>query len=124
VVDDDAGIQEVLETALRLEGYEVALAADGQEAIRLLTEQPPDLILFDMTLPHMSGVDFAAELGRRGLRPRIPMVLLTGDARGRDVARQIGTEAYFEKPVGLADLLAEVARLVGGPPSQDTVTAA
>ena len=94
------------------------------EAVSMLSEREPNLILFDMRLPGMSGEDFAAEVERRGLRPRIPMVLLTGDPHGRQFAQEVGAEWYLEKPVGLADLLEVVARLTGGPPGEARASAA
>ena len=117
VVDDDRSLQEVLETALEMEGYRVQLASDGFEAIEKVKSEPPQLILFDMYLPRMDGVAFAEELGRMGFRPRIPIVVVTGDDRGRQKASLIGAEGFLAKPFTIPDLLDLVARLTGGPTS-------
>jgi CheY-like chemotaxis protein len=117
VVDDDRSLQEVLETALEMEGYRVLLASDAFEAIEKVKTESPKLILFDMFLPRMDGVEFAEELSRLGFRPEIPIVVVTGDERGRQKANQIGAEGFLAKPFTIPDLLDQVARLTGGPPA-------
>ena len=101
VVDDDHAIQEVLEMALEMEGYQVRLAGDGYEAIEKLKAEAPAIILFDMFLPRMDGLAFAAEL-----------VVVSGDDRGRQKAMQIGAEGYLLKPFTIDDLLAQVSQLL------------
>jgi CheY-like chemotaxis protein len=112
VVDDDHAIQEVMSMALEMEGYEVLLAGDGYEAIEKLKAEEPAIILFDMFLPRMDGLAFAAELSRLGLRPAIPIVVVSGDDRGRQKAMQIGAEGYLLKPFTIDDLLAQVSQLL------------
>jgi len=113
VVEDDADLRQVVETALVLEGYNVVVASDGLEAIEKLPDCRPALIVFDVMLPHMDGVMFAQELERRGLRPGIPVVMLSGVVDGRQKAKQVGAEGYLEKPFSIPALLEEVARLTG-----------
>jgi len=112
VVDDDHTIQEVIGMALELEGYHVLIAGDGFEAIEKLKVESPSLILFDIFLPRMDGLQFAAELTRLGLRPTIPIVVVSGDDRGRQRASQIGAEGFLLKPFTIEDLLTQVARFV------------
>ena len=113
VVEDDRSVREVLGLVLGLEGYEVALAPDGLTALRLVEERRPDVVVLDALMPRLDGAGFAGELARRGLRPGIPIVLVTGDARpGR--AGAIGPEATIAKPFDLEVLLASVAALAGG----------
>ena len=113
VVEDDRSVREFLDLALRLEGYEVALAPDGLTALRLVEERRPDVVVLDALMPRLAGAGFAGELARRGLRPAIPILLMTGDVRpGR--ARAIGPEALLTKPFDLDALLASVAALAGG----------
>jgi CheY-like chemotaxis protein len=113
VVDDDRSLQEVLETALEMEGYRVLLASDAFEAIEKIRAEAPSIILFDMFLPRMDGVTFAEELSRLGFRPKIPIVAVTGDDRGRQKANQIGAEGFLAKPFTIPDLLNQVAMLTG-----------
>jgi len=112
VVDDDHGIQEVMGMALEMEGYHVLVAGDGYEAIEKLKVESPSVILFDIYLPHMGGLEFAAELTRLGLRPTIPIVVVSGDDRGRQKAHQIGAEGFLLKPFTIDDMLTQVARLI------------
>ena len=118
VVDDDQGLQETLEAMLTLEGYRVVVASDGQEALDKLGDGQsdgglPHVILLDVVMPRMDGYAFAEELERRGLRSRLPIVLLTADARAEEKAARVGAEAFVEKPFEIDELLEKVALLVG-----------
>ena len=111
VVDDDPAIRAVLGEALESEGYAVALAADGLEAIHQMNGTCPALILLDIMMPRMDGFAFAEELERRGLRSAIPILVLSAGGRARSAAEQLGAEGYVAKPFQLAQLLDEVSRL-------------
>jgi CheY-like chemotaxis protein len=112
VVDDDTSLQETLEAILDYEGYEVTVARDGLEALAMLDETMPRLILLDLMMPRMDGYAFAEELALRGLRPRIPILILTADGRAEQKARQVAAEGYLEKPFDVMSLLDEVNRLL------------
>jgi CheY-like chemotaxis protein len=111
VVDDDPWVREVLVIALASEGHEVLEAADGRDALEVLESRRPDLILLDLMMPRMGGTEFVAELERRGLRSRIPIVVLSAAAHVPEQAARIGVEGYFSKPFELDALLDEVSRL-------------
>lgn len=91
VIDDDVGLQQMLELALREAGYEVAFASDGEEALALLETLRPDLILCDIMMPEMDGVQFFAAIRERLRYEGIPIIVLTA----------LGRRAWF------ADLEAE-----------------
>jgi CheY-like chemotaxis protein len=114
VVDDDEWIHELLTMALEDDGYQVVTAHDGREALELLERCRPRLILLDWMMPLMNGPAFAAELRRRGLRPGIPILVVTADSNARGNAEQIGAEGYVRKPFDLGHLLDQVARLTAG----------
>jgi CheY-like chemotaxis protein len=114
IVEDDVGLREVLQEALEFEGYVVATAGNGVEAIEGILATPPDIVVCDMLLPGMGGSDVAAELQRRGLRPGLPLVFLTGTDRSRRSTDELGADELLEKPVDLADLVAAISRLTGG----------
>src|SRR5262245_31285385 len=78
VVDDDPGSQAVVAFLLREEGYDVTTAHDGSEALAALERELPDLVVLDLKMQPMDGAVFAAELERRGLRPRLPILVLSG----------------------------------------------
>lgn len=111
IVEDDAGIQEILESILVEEGYEVVRAWDGVDALEKLARTMPQLILLDLMMPRMDGYAFADELRRRGLRGTIPIIVLTADGRVRQKADQLGVDGYLGKPFCLPALLDEVDRV-------------
>jgi CheY-like chemotaxis protein len=111
VVDDDGWIRDLVERVLSNAGYHVTLAEDGLEAVEELREQTPALILLDLLMPRMDGVTFADELKRSGLRPEVPILVLSAHPYTRQKAAQMGAEGCLDKPFRLPALLAEVARL-------------
>ena len=112
VVDDDVGLQETLEAVLSYEGYDVMRARDGVDALAQIAQRPPEVIVLDWAMPRMDGPSFVAALARQGLRPRIPILVLTADGRALQKAAQINAEACMAKPFDIDALLAEVARLL------------
>jgi len=112
VVDDDPGLREALQDVLELEGYDVVLARDGQEALRLLEDAHPVLVLLDLMMPRMNGYEFVAELERRSLRDHLPVVILTADANAKRKAEQVGAEGYLAKPFEIDQVLATVDRIL------------
>ena len=111
VVDDDEGVRLALAAVLEEEGYDVDLAADGLEALERLQAKRPSLILLDLMMPRMDGYAFTEELQRRGLRPALPLMVLTADARAKNRALQLGVDGFIAKPFDISDLVDQVARL-------------
>jgi CheY-like chemotaxis protein len=114
VVDDDENIRDLLRLHLTSAGYEVEVAADAIIAGYRVLKSPPDLIITDVTMPHMDGFEFVAALKADTTLPRIPVIFLTsvedGDARGRE----LGAVGYITKPVRSDRLLSLVAQHVPG----------
>ncbi|MCC6177100.1 MAG: response regulator [Chloroflexi bacterium] len=113
IVDDDRGLQETLQGILDFEGYEPMLAGDGIEALAQIDRHRPDAIILDLMMPRMDGWTFARELDQRGLRPGIPLIVLTADGRAQEKGEQVGADAALAKPFDLDILLDTLARLVG-----------
>jgi DNA-binding response OmpR family regulator len=111
VVDDDPWIRDLLGLALSDEGYRVALAANGREALERIDECPPALIVLDWMMPAMNGPELARELTRRGLRAETRLLLLTAAGSPAAKAAGLGADACLAKPFDLAELLDQVARL-------------
>jgi DNA-binding response OmpR family regulator len=112
VVDDDSATVEFLIEALHEEGYLCCAAYDGESALFAITTAQPALVLLDLHLPGLAGLDVVAQLSRHGLS-HVPVVLMTTDAAA---ATQLATDRfpkYLLKPFDLADLLACVAHYVG-----------
>ena len=108
VVDDEPDIRATVSAMLEIEGYAVAEAANGADALHVIAQRPPDLILLDMRMPVLDGWAFATELRRRG--HETPIVVMTA---ARDAARwagEIAAAAFVAKPFGLDDLITAVER--------------
>jgi len=113
VVDDDAAVRESLGRALRLEGYEVALAADGAEALeRLEGDGSPDLVVLDVLMPNVDGLEVCRRIRRGG--SRLPVLMLTArdEVADRVAGLDAGADDYVVKPFALAELLARVRALL------------
>jgi CheY-like chemotaxis protein len=108
VVDDDSSILETISEALSLEGYDVATAANGAEALEVFASVRPHVVLLDMRMPVLDGWGFARELKSRGLAAHVIVMTAAQDARAW--ADQIGAAAFLAKPFELLDLLDHVER--------------
>lgn len=111
VVDDDEDIREALGDTLASEGYDVVGVNDGLEALAYLrSNSTPPVILLDWNMAPMNGPEFMAEASKDPALSRIPVVLLTADARAPEKSRGNGFVGYLMKPVDLDALFAFVAR--------------
>ncbi len=108
VVEDDDGIALGLEDDLRLEGYDVVVARDGEQAVRLGTAEPFDLVVLDLMLPKKDGYQVLRELRRAGTT--MPVIMLT--ARAQDAEKvlglELGADDYVTKPFNPMELRARV----------------
>jgi DNA-binding response OmpR family regulator len=107
VVDDEETLANSLSFALRREGYEVQTAADGQTALRLFAEKPPDLVLLDVMLPVVDGIEVCRRM-RAG--SGVPIIMLTAKDSEVDtiIGLEMGADDYVTKPFSLRELLARV----------------
>jgi DNA-binding response OmpR family regulator len=115
VVDDESAVREAVERALRIDGYEVAVAGDGREALEALEERAPDAVVLDVLMPRVNGLDVCRWLRDRG--DRTPVLMLT--ARDAVVDRVAGLDAgaddYLVKPFALEELVARLEALLRRP---------
>jgi two-component system, OmpR family, response regulator ResD len=109
VVDDEPTITEVVARYLQRAGYRTALAADGAEALAAASEQRPDLVVLDLMLPKMGGLEVMRRL-REHDQPRLPIILLTakGEETDRITGLQLGADDYVVKPFSPAELVARI----------------
>jgi two-component system response regulator RegX3 len=107
VVDDEESYRDALSVALEREGFRVALAADGQEALDQFEATRPGLVLLDVMLPRISGVDVCRELRSRS---RVPIIMVTARSAEIDavVGLEVGADDYVSKPFRLRELIARV----------------
>ena len=111
VVDDQQVVTEVVERYLRLEGFDVSLASDGAEALRLTQEWVPDLIVLDLMLPEIDGLEVCRQIRKSN---HVPIIMLTarGEETDRVVGLEIGADDYVVKPFSPRELVARVKSIL------------
>ena len=118
VVDDESTVTEVVERYLSLEGYDVSLAANGSDALRLAQEWAPDLVVLDLMLPGVDGLEVCRQIRKDS---QVPIIMLTakGDETDRIVGLELGADDYVTKPFSPRELVARVKtvlrRMSNGP---------
>jgi two-component system, OmpR family, response regulator MprA len=115
VVDDERAVRESLRRALELEGYDIELAADGQEALQLLEangEPQPDAVILDVLMPTADGLEVCRRLRRSG--NRVPVLMLTArdEIENRVAGLDAGADDYVTKPFALEELVARIRALL------------
>jgi len=110
VVDDDRNLRKIIATNLELAGYEVALAADGAEALATLEHSQPDLVILDVMMPAMDGYEVARRIRRHPSNGNVPIIMLTAKSEVEDKLSGFdsGVDDYMTKPFGPQELLARV----------------
>ncbi len=110
IVDDEPNIVISLEFLMKKEGFEVAVAGDGEEALAKAASFCPDLILLDVMMPKKSGFEVCEALRADPARAGLLIVMLTAKGRDTEVAKglALGADAYVTKPFSTKDLLAKV----------------
>ena len=114
LVEDDPVILRLLEVNFELEGYEVLLARDGAEGIRLAQEQRPDLVISDIMMPNVSGIELVEALKADPQTATIPILLLSAKAQSADVKAglEAGADDYVTKPFEPLELVDRVQALL------------
>ncbi len=107
VVDDEPTLRETLAEALQADGLRVVTAADGREALERFRAHPPDLVLLDLMLPQVSGIDVCRIMRRESA---VPIIMLTAKDSEIDkvVGLELGADDYVTKPFSLRELLARI----------------
>jgi two-component system nitrogen regulation response regulator NtrX len=108
VIDDDAGIRESLKMTLEYDGYDVSGAATGQEGLALVEREAPDLVMLDLKMPGMDGLDVLTRI--HSINPALPVVMISahGTASNGAEATRKGAVDFLEKPVGTDRLLVTI----------------
>jgi len=115
VVDDDAGVRDVLKSMLEMAGYSVSVAENGKEAMRALRVEGADLILTDLVMPEQEGIETIKAL--RQEYPHLRVIAMSG-AFGGDylrIAAYLGAHGTLAKPIQMEALLKLVANVLSGP---------
>jgi two-component system phosphate regulon response regulator PhoB len=110
LVEDEASQREVLAYNLEAEGFEVAQASNGEEALEAVADSAPDLILLDWMMPHVSGLEVCRRLKLRPETRNIPVIMLSARSEEVDKVRglEIGADDYVIKPYSIVELMARL----------------
>jgi two-component system KDP operon response regulator KdpE len=120
VVDDEPQITRVLRTSLNAQGYEIRAANDGETALEMVKDFTPDLVITDLAMPRMSGIELCRRLRQTS---QVPIIVLSvrGEERSKVEALDSGADDYVTKPFSTSELLARIrAALRRSPPSTGT----
>jgi two-component system KDP operon response regulator KdpE len=107
VVDDESQITRVLRTSLSSHGYDIRAANDGETALEIMKDWTPDLVITDLAMPNMDGLELCRRLR---LKTQVPIIVLSvrGEERTKVKALDAGADDYVTKPFGMEELLARV----------------
>ena len=107
VVDDDPAISRLVSTNLKARGYDVITAADGEEALDVIDQETVNLIILDIMMPKLDGIEVCRRVREWS---RVPIIMLSarGDEKGKVDCLELGADDYLTKPFGVAELIARV----------------
>lgn len=110
IAEDESAVSELLQYNLKREDYEVSIANDGEEALLMMEERVPDLLLLDWMLPKVSGIEVCRRVRSGGANPNLPIIMLTARGEESDRIRGLDTGAddYVTKPFSTTELMARV----------------
>ena len=125
LVDDEPSIVKMVGKRLEVEGYEVLVAMDGQEALKKAQTESPTLVILDLMLPKLNGYEVCTMLKQDARYQQIPIIIFSAKSQERDekLGMECGANAYVRKPFKAQELLDQIRALVKGPtpmaPSQN-----
>jgi len=114
IVEDDEDIADSIRYNLEREGFRVRVAATGENALEVIMDRPPSLVLLDLNLPQMSGLEICRRLRGEATTSRVPILMLTARAEESDkvLGLNLGADDYITKPFGMRELIARVKALL------------
>lgn len=122
IVDDEDDILDLLQYNLEREGYDTLLARDGIEALDVAEEERPDLMILDVMMPRMDGIEVCRRLRRNAFLRNTPVLMLTARAEEEDQIKglDVGADIYLSKPVSVPVLLSQLRALLRGAHRHET----
>jgi two-component system phosphate regulon response regulator PhoB len=119
IVEDHPTMREAMRLILEHEGFEIREATDGQVALSMVREHPPDLMFLDLNIPGASGADVLTELKSDPATRDVRVIIVTATGEeGREFVVSLGADEYFTKPFSPTALLRTVERVLEGPSGQ------
>ncbi len=116
VIDDEPGILKVLSIQLKLHNYEVVTSTDGSKAIELVNTQKPDIVLLDILMPGISGLDVLKDLRERS---QVPVIAFSADLKMVERAMSLGANGSISKPFIPFQLIEKIESILKGLSMQD-----
>ena len=115
IADDEQNIVISLEFLMKREGYDVAVATDGEAALQAFAERTPDLVVLDVMLPKLNGFEVCRRLRAHPAWRETKVLMLTARGRDAEIAKgmEVGADIYMTKPFSTKDLVAQVKQLLG-----------
>ena len=115
IADDEQNIVISLEFLMKREGFEVLIANDGEEAVRRIRSDPPDLVLLDVMMPKKSGFEVCQEIKADPALAAVRILMLTAKGRDTEMAKglALGADAYMTKPFSTKELVEKVRSMLG-----------
>jgi DNA-binding response OmpR family regulator len=115
IVDDEPNIVISLEFLMKREGFDVAVANDGEAALAQIEARPPDLVLLDVMLPKKNGFEVCQHIRANPACQEVKVIMLTAKGRDTEVAKgmALGADAYMTKPFSTKELVAQAKQILG-----------
>jgi chemosensory pili system protein ChpA (sensor histidine kinase/response regulator) len=114
VVDDSLTVRKITSRLLTREGFDVLTAKDGIDALQVLTEQTPDVILLDIEMPRMDGFEFTKTIKADAKHAHVPIIMITSRTaeKHRNLAKELGVDLFLGKPFQEEDLLKSLREML------------
>jgi DNA-binding response OmpR family regulator len=112
IVDDDVTVRDVVQRYLERAGYRVRVAGDGEQALQEVAGHPPDIVVLDLMLPRLSGLEVCRRLRRDDVRVPIVMLTALGEEEDRVLGLELGADDYVTKPFSPRELVLRVASVL------------
>ncbi|WP_088036758.1 response regulator [Evansella clarkii] len=110
IVDDQFGIRVLLNEVFEKDGYETMQASNGKQALKIIEEKEPDLILLDMKIPGMDGLEILKEIKKMDVKSHVIMMTAYGELEMINEAMRLGALTHFAKPFDIDEVRAEVRK--------------
>lgn len=122
IVDDEPDVLKLAAFRLKRWGYEILTASDGQIGLEVIQNEKPDLVLLDLRLPNMDGVDVCKKVKNDEALKHIPIILFTAtaDIAVAETAKEVGADGYIVKPFEPEQLLEKIKSIAGEPQTENT----
>jgi DNA-binding response OmpR family regulator len=116
VIEDDTAVQTLLRKQLTANGYQVTIAGDGLDGLMKLESLKPDLVISDVMMPNLDGIEFVKAIKAHEATQKIPVIFLTAKSDPRSMIEgiNVGARFYVTKPFAIDDLLSKVQRALSG----------